>query len=64
MALTERKNMILCLGTECQLKLSWDDEIKAYRGNTEDNSLMGIFEVELLLQVIDGEAKNANLEIA
>jgi len=65
MALTGHKDLILDLGDGISFKLVWDDKEKDYRGYALPEMInMGTFELEILLQIVNGEVEEASLEIA
>jgi hypothetical protein len=62
MALTEHKDLLLDLGDGVILILKWDNEISNYRGYNDDLPV-GIWHLETLLQIINGEIEDSYLEI-
>lgn len=59
MALTERKNMVVDFENGLSEELYYDEEINEYRGKE-----IGIWALNLLLEIARGEVKNTSLEVA
>ena len=62
MALTEHKDLKLDLGDDVIIILKWDNEISNYLGYSNDLPI-GIWHLETLLQIINGEIEDSSLEI-
>lgn len=59
MALTEHKNMVVDFGNGLSEELYYDEEINEYRGKE-----IGIWALNLLLEIARGEVENTLLEVA
>lgn len=57
-AITERKELIVDLGDEVKINLTWDDEIKNYRGlEKEINLEVGIWTIEGLVKLLTEDSE-------
>lgn len=57
-AITERKELIVDLGDDVKINLTWDDEIKNYRGlEKEINLEVGIWTIEGLVKLLTEDSE-------
>lgn len=57
-AITERKELIVDLGDDVKINLTWNDEIKNYRGlEKEINLEVGIWTIEGLVKLLTEDSE-------